>query len=713
MTSPKTKGKIMNSKPALRTLALAALLLAAGHSQLSTAHAQGTAFTYQGQLQNGTNVANGSYSFAFSLYNTNTGGSLIGTPVTNNAVGVTNGLFTTLVDFGANAFTGASNWLQIAVATNGSGTFTNLTPRQQVTPAPYAVYAESANATNLVGAVPAVNVSGVALLSGENTFSGTQNINDSTDNNVLNLSDTRTGTVGSGAQIALSDAYSGSSESALIGSIGNGGGFMWRNGALELRPVARVNIYKGSDVTSASQVALTVIGSSGNVGIGTSSPAATLEVNGNAQIDGTVTATGFTGNGANVTNVNAAALGGISGAGFWTTNGNAGANPTNGAYLGTADNLPLEFHVNGVRGLRLEPTQYPDQVNVIGGSSYNTVSAEVYGATIGGGGGDNGFLNQVTGTLGTVSGGSHNTAGSDATVGGGQGNTASGLWATVAGGGFNTASGRYSFAGGNEGQATNDGAFVWADSQGGNFSSTNDDSFNVLVRGGARFVTGGAGMSVDGNMTIAGVTNYNTGLKLTGSTTNGTGLAIQNTASGGHKFDLISGGASSAEGAGAFELYDETAGGFRITVTPSGNVGISNTSPGHLLVVGSAGSPAYCDGATWENGSDRNSKEGFAAIHPLQVLEKVSALPISEWKYKAEADGTRHLGPVAQDFHAAFGLNGADDKHIATVDEEGVALAAIQGLNQKLNEKDAQIADLKTRLEKLEHLMAQKTGGAK
>ncbi len=120
-------------------------------------------------------------------------------------------------------------------------------------------------------------------------------------------------------------------------------------------------------------------------------------------------------------------------------------------------------------------------------------------------------------------------------------------------------------------------------------------------------------------------------------------------------------------------------------------------------MVGTGG--AYCDGTTWQNGSDRNGKENFAAINPRAVLEKVSALPITEWKYKVEADGTEHLGPMAQDFHAAFGLNGPDDKHIATVDEEGVALAAIQGLNQKLDETRAENADLRARLEKLERLI--------
>jgi hypothetical protein len=135
----------------------------------------------------------------------------------------------------------------------------------------------------------------------------------------------------------------------------------------------------------------------------------------------------------------------------------------------------------------------------------------------------------------------------------------------------------------------------------------------------------------------------------------------------------------------------------------SGHVGIGNTSPGYLLVVGTGG--AYCNGTTWVNGSDRNSKEDFAAVNPREVLAKVSALPITQWKYKLEPDGTEHLGPMAQDFHAAFGLDGADDTHIATVDESGVALAAIQGLNQKLDEKDAEIQDLKQSVAELKQMV--------
>jgi hypothetical protein len=145
--------------------------------------------------------------------------------------------------------------------------------------------------------------------------------------------------------------------------------------------------------------------------------------------------------------------------------------------------------------------------------------------------------------------------------------------------------------------------------------------------------------------------------------------------------------------------------GFRpLVLQPSGgNVGIGTTSPAYPLTMNSG---AYCSLAgVWTSVSDRNSKEAFTAINPRAVLEKVTALPITEWKYKVEADGTEHIGPMAQDFHAAFGLNGADDKHIATVDEEGVALAAIQGLNEKLNEKDVEIQDLKQSVAELKAMV--------
>ena len=109
--------------------------------------------------------------------------------------------------------------------------------------------------------------------------------------------------------------------------------------------------------------------------------------------------------------------------------------------------------------------------------------------------------------------------------------------------------------------------------------------------------------------------------------------------------------------------------------------------------------------------SDRNAKQDFEPVDTQAVLDRVVALPITRWSFKQEP-ATRHVGPVAQDFFAAFEL-GTDDKHIATVDADGVALAAIQGLNEKVETADQRAearirtleienAELKRRLDALE-----------
>lgn len=123
---------------------------------------------------------------------------------------------------------------------------------------------------------------------------------------------------------------------------------------------------------------------------------------------------------------------------------------------------------------------------------------------------------------------------------------------------------------------------------------------------------------------------------------------------------------------------------------------------------------------TFNNYSDRNAKQDFAPINPSRILEKVAQLPLSEWSYK-EDPATRHVGPMAQDFYTSFNI-GTDDKHIAPIDEGGVALAAIQALNRKLEEtraelkrRDAENAELKrkseslaNRLETLERIVRQR-----
>ena len=126
-------------------------------AQPSTAFAQGTAFSYQGSLQNNGSPASGTYNLQFSLFNVNSGGSAVAGPVTTNGVIVTNGLFTVLIDFSPGAFTGMTCWLEMGVESNGVSSFTTLTPRQQLTPTPYAIFANTTS--NLSGTLPAAQLS--------------------------------------------------------------------------------------------------------------------------------------------------------------------------------------------------------------------------------------------------------------------------------------------------------------------------------------------------------------------------------------------------------------------------------------------------------------------------------------------------------------------------------------------------------------------------
>ena len=147
--------------------------------------AQGTAFTYQGRLNDGGSPANGNYDLSFTLNNAIVSGTVIAGPITNAAVAVTNGLFTTTIDFGSGVFIGNPLWLEIGVRTNGNtNAFTILSPRQPLTPVPYAIFANTAS--NLSGTLPAAQLAGtlpasafagytstVSLTNSSNLFSGT------------------------------------------------------------------------------------------------------------------------------------------------------------------------------------------------------------------------------------------------------------------------------------------------------------------------------------------------------------------------------------------------------------------------------------------------------------------------------------------------------------------------------------------------------------
>src|SRR5213080_2095605 len=113
--------------------------------EFSSAFAQGTTFTYQGRLNGDSTPANGNYDLTFQLFDAAAGGSSQGGPITNNNINVTAGLFTVALDFGPGPFGGgAARWLEIGVRTNGGSGFTTLTPRQLLTPSPFAIFAANA-----------------------------------------------------------------------------------------------------------------------------------------------------------------------------------------------------------------------------------------------------------------------------------------------------------------------------------------------------------------------------------------------------------------------------------------------------------------------------------------------------------------------------------------------------------------------------------------
>ncbi|HEX9950657.1 MAG TPA: tail fiber domain-containing protein [Rubricoccaceae bacterium] len=107
-------------------------------------------------------------------------------------------------------------------------------------------------------------------------------------------------------------------------------------------------------------------------------------------------------------------------------------------------------------------------------------------------------------------------------------------------------------------------------------------------------------------------------------------------------------------------------------------------------------------GGTWVNSSDAARKHRFADVSGEDVLARLRAMPVRTWSYRAEGDGLRHMGPTAQDFHAAFGLGGEDSTHIATVDADGVALAAVQALEARTRTLADENAALRARLDALE-----------
>ncbi len=297
----------------------------------------------------------------------------------------------------------------------------------------------------------------------------------------------------------------------------------------------------------------------------------------------------------------------------------------------------------------------------------------------------------ASGIYATVGGGSDNTAGGiAATVAGGESNLASNNYATVSGGRANRAESTHStVAGGYNSRAL------------GPYSAIGGGSGNWAT-GNCSIVSGGSGNYAYGEYSAVAGGSGNSALGIYSMIPGG----YQCSASGPGSF--AAGGRAKANQSGSFVWGDMTA----ADISSTTNNSVTFRAAGGYRLFSNAGATmgaALMPNATaWSALSDRNAKENFAPIDAAEILEKLAALPLTAWNYKDDPEKRRYIGPVAQDFHAAFGLG--DDTSINTLDADGVALAAIQGLNQKLEEEIDRLteenAELIERLERLEALIA-------
>jgi hypothetical protein len=262
--------------------------------------AEPTAFTYQGRLRDGTNLVSGLYDLRFALFDDASVGNAMGLPLTNSGVLVSNGLFTTTLNYGQNVFDGRALWLQIAARGSGGGAFTEMSPRQPLTPAPYSLRAVNAGTvfgSGILGPIGDANLSpNIARLDAKQTFTGDivfqqpVGIGTSAPRSLLDV-------LGGNWDLSNTegDFRIGDSGHCLKIGVATGGG-----GAGD----ARIRASGGTSrlmLGSDSLDVLTVVGD--KVGINTITPGASLDVNGSVtasslNVGGTVTASAFSGNGA-------------------------------------------------------------------------------------------------------------------------------------------------------------------------------------------------------------------------------------------------------------------------------------------------------------------------------------------------------------------------------------------------------------------------------
>ena len=282
--------------------------------------------------------------------------------------------------------------------------------------------------------------------------------------------------------------------------------------------------------------------------------------------------------------------------------------------------------------------------DVIAGGFDNAISNVAVRALIGGG-----YENQLNGSYSSILGGWQSTIATTAqyaVINGGYNNKVTAEYGAIDAGLNNTVSGEGGYiAAGGYNNASGEGSVV-------------DGGFNQTASGTFSTIPGGYENSAAGTYTFAA--GARAGAPYTGDFVWSDG----------------SNGSTLLNATKAYEFLARASGGVVFYTNAAATVGAS-------LAAGSG---------TWASLSDRNAKTGIVALDGAAVLDKLDTVPISRWSYRTE-HGVRHVGPMAQDFYAAFKV-GPDDRHITSIDEDGVALAAIKALhadNRALHAENAQL----------------------
>lgn len=680
----------------MRIIIIFALVLLSAPLIASAQTTQGTAFTYQGQLLQNNAPVTGNTTMTFTLWDSASGGNLIGTEIFDGVgsdpapVSVFNGIFTVTLDFGGSAFFTIgddSRWLQVAVGT------TVLSPRTAIENAPYAltsqlaynVPAGSIGTTQIIPTQVQSRVTGTCSSGAISTINQNGSVVCQTD--------------GSGTITGVTPA----SGSGLTGG-GTSGGVSMGTDFNVLQKRIGSACASGSSISSvnadgsvACQVAGTGTLTSVTAGFGLAG--GTITGSGTIDVDTNVIATKSN---------------------TWGLSGNTGVGT---GFLGTSDNNALTFKVNGTTAGQLQPTApsggFSDEPNVIFGSSANTVAAGVVGATIGGGGArytSGNFNHSVSGSYGTISGGTSNTAGSGAFVGGGNANSANGTYSAVGGGQLNfadgsgamvpggygnKAEGSASFAAGSfarvrsatdAGGVADSGTFVWSDSNG--------SPSNMFTSGGVNqfLIRAGGGVGINTTPYIPDVE-----LTIKGSATAPSANAdiVMLPRNSNYGFNLSVSGTMQSDAAFAIET---TANNFAkvLGIDASGNV---TTYQGNLTLAGTTAQAYKPGGGSWSMPSDARLKRN---VRPLDhVLDNLLQLHGVTFEYANPDAGLhpagRHTGFIAQEVQQVFpDWVGQTPDGYLSVGPQGFEAMTVEALRELRAEKDAEIADLRARLERLE-----------